>query len=216
LRSASAAGTLILAPFHSSKITGGASGALRQEFRELELLDDITALRFEGKLPMKIAMADRRNSLIASFREHKGDGYMPSKMHRAIKWNKTDPFLEWEGADIEWTIVDRKAKQQLECVKTKDSLQVQRKMEDSTTSSKDYQTPKQQSDPLPERPNPLKKRKRSNTFYGPLERLKLAKLQNPAVENGSELHQVNIPLGTQWANNSCAYDSAITILFNIW
>jgi len=42
-RSSSAAGTLILSSFHPSKITGGASGALRQEFRELELLDNIMA-----------------------------------------------------------------------------------------------------------------------------------------------------------------------------
>ena len=57
-RSSTAAGTLILTSFHTSKITGGASGALRQEFRELELLDDITKLRFKDKLPRKIAMAD--------------------------------------------------------------------------------------------------------------------------------------------------------------
>ncbi|KAF8219801.1 hypothetical protein L208DRAFT_1337747 [Tricholoma matsutake] len=192
LRSASAAGTLILAPFHSSKITGGALGALWQEFQELELLDNITALRFKGKLPMKIAITDHQNSLIASFREHKGLGYMPPKIHKAIKWNKTNPFLEWDGPDIEWAIVDRKVKQQ--GTKAEDSLQC--KMEKC--------------------PNPLKKRKRSDTFYGPLEGLKITKLQNPAIGDGSELHQVNIPLGTQWVNKSCAYDSAITILFNIW
>ena len=27
---------------------------------------------------------------------------------------------------------------------------------------------------------------------------------------------MNIPLGTRWQNNSCAYDAIITILFNIW
>ncbi|PBK59624.1 hypothetical protein ARMSODRAFT_991100 [Armillaria solidipes] len=46
-RSASAAGTIILQGMSEgmrSKITKGASGALRQEFRELELLDEITAL----------------------------------------------------------------------------------------------------------------------------------------------------------------------------
>ena len=63
-RSATAAGTLILTTFHPSKVTGGASGALRQEFRELELLDDITRLRFEDKIPRSITMADRRNTLI--------------------------------------------------------------------------------------------------------------------------------------------------------
>src|ERR1700733_13981265 len=71
-RSATAAGTLILTSFHPSKITGGASGALRQEFRELELLDNITTLRFEDKLPRSIAMADHRNILIDSFRAYKG------------------------------------------------------------------------------------------------------------------------------------------------
>ena len=28
--------------------------------------------------------------------------------------------------------------------------------------------------------------------------------------------QMNVPIGTQWQNNSCAYDAVITILFNIW
>ena len=66
-RGTSAAGTLILGGFHPPKITGGASGALRQEFRELELLDDITTLQYKKKLSRKIAMADRRKTLIALF-----------------------------------------------------------------------------------------------------------------------------------------------------
>jgi hypothetical protein len=49
-RSASAAGTCIVQGFYSRMITGGASGALRQEFWELEILDDITGLQYEGKL----------------------------------------------------------------------------------------------------------------------------------------------------------------------
>ena len=57
-RGTSAAGTLILGGFHLSKITGGASGALRQEFRELKLLDDTTTLHYENKLPRNIVMAD--------------------------------------------------------------------------------------------------------------------------------------------------------------
>jgi len=52
--SASAAGTCILQGFDPGKITGGATGSLRQEFWELELLDDITKLRFEGKLPESV------------------------------------------------------------------------------------------------------------------------------------------------------------------
>ena len=42
--SACANGTLIIQSFQPSVITGGCSGWLRQEFRDLELLDEITRL----------------------------------------------------------------------------------------------------------------------------------------------------------------------------
>jgi hypothetical protein len=58
-RGSTASGTLILSGLHPKHITGGASGALRQEFRELELLDHITTMRFEGKLSGKMALGDR-------------------------------------------------------------------------------------------------------------------------------------------------------------
>ncbi|KAF5336919.1 hypothetical protein D9611_002865 [Ephemerocybe angulata] len=50
-RGTSADDTLILRDFNASKLTGGLSGYLRQEFRTLELLDEITTLRYEGVLP---------------------------------------------------------------------------------------------------------------------------------------------------------------------
>jgi hypothetical protein len=61
--SATAAGTLITQIFHPQKITGGASGALRQEFRELELLDEITDLRYNGKFHRSV-IGEWRNMLI--------------------------------------------------------------------------------------------------------------------------------------------------------
>ncbi|KAF8225637.1 hypothetical protein L208DRAFT_1150829, partial [Tricholoma matsutake] len=48
-RGATADGTLITQSFHPQKITGGASGALRQEFIELEL-NEITDLLYSGKV----------------------------------------------------------------------------------------------------------------------------------------------------------------------
>ncbi|KAF8798228.1 hypothetical protein BYT27DRAFT_7038024, partial [Phlegmacium glaucopus] len=62
-RSASAAGTVILQGFDTHKITGGASGALQQEFREIEMLDNITTLHYNAKLP-KSVVGDCRNDLI--------------------------------------------------------------------------------------------------------------------------------------------------------
>ena len=49
-RSATAKGTIILQGFDPHKITGHASGALHQEFCELELLDEITTLNYNRKL----------------------------------------------------------------------------------------------------------------------------------------------------------------------
>jgi hypothetical protein len=62
-RSATADGTIIVQGFDPMQITGGASGYLRQEFRELELLDEITRLRYEGLLPDHIS-GQSRNSII--------------------------------------------------------------------------------------------------------------------------------------------------------
>ncbi|KAJ6619606.1 hypothetical protein B0H10DRAFT_1946658 [Mycena sp. CBHHK59/15] len=44
-----AEGTAIIQGFDPKKITSGISGHLRQEFRELELLDEITRLRYENQ-----------------------------------------------------------------------------------------------------------------------------------------------------------------------
>jgi len=49
-RSSSAAGTLIIQGFNSVKITRGLSGHLRQEFRELNILDEITMKIYEGHI----------------------------------------------------------------------------------------------------------------------------------------------------------------------
>jgi hypothetical protein len=53
-RGFTAEGTCIIQGFDSKKITSGISGHLRQEFRELELLDEITRLRHEGRLPKRV------------------------------------------------------------------------------------------------------------------------------------------------------------------
>jgi hypothetical protein len=98
-RSASAMGTLILQGFDPRKITGKCSGALRQEFRELEILDDITKFKYEGKLSSKV-YGNIRNTLIQTFREWKGQQYVPNMVHPAIRWSKHDPLLESEIIDI--------------------------------------------------------------------------------------------------------------------
>ena len=82
-RSATAEGTLILQGFEPKQITGGCSGALRQEFRELELLDEIARLQYLGKLSLHVE-GSIRNSVVTSFREWKGNQYVPSTVHSSI------------------------------------------------------------------------------------------------------------------------------------
>src|ERR1700679_1574606 len=52
-RSSSAAGTLIIRGFNPAKITKGLPGYLRQEFRELNILNNITKEIYEGILDKK-------------------------------------------------------------------------------------------------------------------------------------------------------------------
>ncbi|KAF8224294.1 hypothetical protein L208DRAFT_1312405, partial [Tricholoma matsutake] len=53
---------------------------LRQEFSELEMLDDITTLRYNGKLPVSV-VGNFRNDLISAFCMVRGDKYVPPKVH---------------------------------------------------------------------------------------------------------------------------------------
>ncbi|KAJ7691469.1 hypothetical protein B0H17DRAFT_935056 [Mycena rosella] len=47
---------IIVQGFNEKKITSGLNGFLKQEFRELELLDELTRLRFKDKLPRYVPL----------------------------------------------------------------------------------------------------------------------------------------------------------------
>ncbi|KAF8802162.1 hypothetical protein BYT27DRAFT_7113019 [Phlegmacium glaucopus] len=108
-RSSTAKGTLILQGFDPKKITGRCSGALRQEFRELEILDEITTLKYTGKLSVKV-YGDIRNVMIKTFRESKGIQYVPKLVHPAICWSKRDPLHESEIFDIKLINIEKYSK----------------------------------------------------------------------------------------------------------
>jgi hypothetical protein len=100
---------MILQGFDVKKMTGKASEALQQGFRELELLDEITRLYYESKLP-KMITEKTRNSLIHTHRFHKGPHYVPACVHQSIRWNKDDPMLAPIKDDDEWKIVKQTRK----------------------------------------------------------------------------------------------------------
>ncbi|KAF8582479.1 hypothetical protein K439DRAFT_1228957, partial [Ramaria rubella] len=82
----------------------GTSGWLRQEFRELEILDEITKLRYEKNLPSNIT-GDRRNTIIREYQLWKGTSFVPKHVHAALCWSNDDPFpLLKVTRDTDWYI----------------------------------------------------------------------------------------------------------------
>ncbi|KIM72209.1 hypothetical protein PILCRDRAFT_82085 [Piloderma croceum F 1598] len=187
-RSATAEGTIIVQGFDPRVITGGASGYLRQEFRELELLDEITRLKYEGQLPSSIN-GHRRNTVIRQFQEWKGTSYNPKNVHHAIQWHKGDPLdVLPVVTDSTWHIVKNsykskdkpKAPFMTNFVPAIGSVPVAHKLdEDAEQSSK---VPK-------------------------------AKKQRMLADS-----VIQSPLGFKWDgdNYSCAYDALLTVLLSIW
>ncbi|KAJ7916609.1 hypothetical protein B0H13DRAFT_1609169 [Mycena leptocephala] len=95
-RGFTADGTCIIQGFDSKKITSGISGHLRQEFRELELLDEITRLRHEGRLPRRVT-GIYRGQLLSSYRAWKGNLTDPGHLHPALasQHDEIDPTSDY-------------------------------------------------------------------------------------------------------------------------
>ncbi|KAJ6460798.1 hypothetical protein C8R47DRAFT_993771 [Mycena vitilis] len=101
-RGFTAEGTVIIQGFDAKKITSGMSGYLRQELRELEILDEITKMRFEGRLPPSVTGLYRRR-LIRSFYAWKTDHRDPPHFHPAMRWDRSmGPRVPDAEAYSEW------------------------------------------------------------------------------------------------------------------
>jgi hypothetical protein len=184
-RSASAAGTVIIQGFDTKVITRGCSGYLRQEFREQELLDEITRLRYEGQLPDDFKQ-EIRSVMIHQFQLWKGTDYIPPKTDAALKWSQTDPLdLVSVVDDSLWQLVNKNIKQ-------KQPAHV-------VTSF----IPAKGSELLNDRKHKLE-----------------PSIQSPAKKARATqgFSSIISPTGLIWDNDnySCAYDSLLVILFDIW
>ena len=212
-RSATASGTMILQSFDPRIITGGCSGALRQEFRELELLDEITLCRYLGKLQDTV-YGPTRNTLIAAFRKCKGIHYVPKHVHPAIRWSKRDPLLQTDvydlsKASIKSTVVKVDLPVSVGPTSTQQLITADttytRKRRRSSSGTVDGKVPFMR---LPGVERPTKKIRC------------LEYKSDPPACHDSDYTQAcpdcSPPVGMRWSQNSCAYDSVFSILFNIW
>jgi len=191
-RSASAAGTLIVQGFDARKITGGCSGALRQEFRELEVLDAITALIHDEKLPTKVCGVTR-NELIHTFRQWKGQHFVPRTVHSAIRWSKRNPFEESVifNPALASGQINGVGVQSIDQVVGVDAsiASLKRKLSVSNCATSDDT-------------HNSAKRMRSTS--------------EKSVSDSNYAVCDLIPKGFVWQNNSCAYDSVFAVLLQLW
>ncbi|KAH9946846.1 hypothetical protein B0H21DRAFT_655477, partial [Amylocystis lapponica] len=80
---------------------------LRQKFCELELLDEVTRLRYAQWLPDSV-QGVTRSALIHAFRTWKGTHLVASTMHKAIRWTKDQPFeLEKPSEDAAFQLISK-------------------------------------------------------------------------------------------------------------
>ena len=107
-RSSSADGTVILQGFDAKKIQGGITGYLRQEFRELEILDEITKYRYKGILSKDI-VGNTRSVLLHKYYENKSLSYMPEKLPQDIAWSEEKPLiLPNIDKNAQWKVLSKK------------------------------------------------------------------------------------------------------------
>jgi hypothetical protein len=170
-------------------ITSGATGYLRQEFCELEILDEITKMRYGNTLPAKV-QGSLRNPLIRSFQKWEGTTYVPPSTHKAFKWSIKDPLpLLSAVTDAPWQIISKDKK----CVVKDDS-------EGAQTSF----VPAKGSIPVN-----IKWKSADKETSGTLKKQRTLRSHDASASS---------PAGLLWDGDdySCAYDVLITVLYDTW
>lgn len=206
-RSSCAGSTIILEDFPDEKITNGLNGDLRLEFRELEMLNEITRRQLSGTLNNNVKSIVRRE-LIKQFVTHE-DPYIPRDIHNEIQWNDMSPFLENLTHTESWQIISKSDRK--------------RSLEESNAETKYQNVNQSRKQPRFSEP----KMKLFSNSPKPLPpNISLSNQVNinprPAyIENEPRHHLITrfqAPKGLSWdsQNFSCAYDSLFPILYHLW
>jgi hypothetical protein len=208
-RSSSYSGTLIIQDFTDKHMTGGLSGYLRQEFRELELLDEVTKLRFNNELPSGVGGLTRTH-LIHSYRLKRGEKYMPKNMPDALRWSDRSPFTIADPFDeAQWEIVDNK-----QVSKEKNSGPTSNTASGTLKSGMQSFVVASGTKKLPKTGTEIsgKKRKRNDNDKS----LEISQKRRRKSSDINLNNQQRLFKGLVWnfETYSCAYDSLFTILYN--
>lgn len=239
-RSSSLEGTIILFPFNPAKITQGATGDLRREFRELEILDDITTMRFEGRAPVDIPpKGTDRVTLINWYKKTYGNKHVPNKVHPALDWSSSgenngpfsNPMLPFQEMSTNLnTLWEKKyghprSSQKRKSEETTTSQASSKKIKLAITTVSNGSKRKNENDD-----NRASKRskltsiqpqqQRSNASSSDPSTSQIQRQQHyPSVSDGLVTFDTRaIPVGPRWDHIdwSCAYDVLIFILWNTY
>jgi len=194
-RSSTSEGTILIQGFDEQKIMGGASGHLRQEFREQELLDEISECLYDGSLPSTID-GQLRNSLIRQYQLFKGTKYMPVNTPPALKSTESDEMTMLPVVtDSPWQILPSKVEDSKNTPVTKSTYVTAKSTNIRNTNEK-----KRKSDEVED--------------HVETDVIKLKTKKSKQVHTQIN----NMPIGIKWdgENYSCAYDALFTILFDMW
>lgn len=217
-RGATANGTLILQSFDSKKITGKASGALRQEFRELELLDEITRLHYHDSLPESV-IGTTRHSLINSYRENKGHSYIPPSIHPSLIWNTDDQFLQPNKEEIDWKIIskDKNSNALISPIYKKNYISSNKRKKHPCNIESDHPSKKMQMNPTIQKQKHTKclHKKEKNSSAKTTITPSKDKKTDPTVQK-HEHNMTQIPNQFTWSENSCAFDAYFSLLYALW
>ncbi|KZT19599.1 hypothetical protein NEOLEDRAFT_1025631, partial [Neolentinus lepideus HHB14362 ss-1] len=159
---------------------------LRQEFRELEILDYITDLRHHGILPSHIE-GHCRNTFMRAYQLWKKNE-CPDNMHPAICWDESNPFHLMEYVeDQEWAVIHPKWVEV-------NGMQIVTKL------------PEQDIDERPPGMRPMNDKAHNEHNEVSKEITQLQTQMETGVHCGFKWD----------STYSCAYDALMMILFNIW
>ena len=188
-RSSTAEGTVIIQGFNPNKITCGAPGYLRQEFRELELMDEITRLRFEDKLPSTVN-GHLRNAIIRQYQTLKGESYVPDEVPDTLRWTKSDPMnILKVQTDTKWQLIEKFKEKATKYTPASGTVAIKRKLDQISSEDKTVE-----------------------------EISSVAIIENKRPRINLDIQNQDAPIGLIWdsLDHSCAYDALFTILGDIW
>jgi hypothetical protein len=140
---------------------------------------------------------------------------MPCKLHKALRWNKRDPFFECDeshNGEIKWKII-----RSLSVKNKSESLEgVVHEGRMVTSASVTVENVKQPSI-YDLSANGQKNIKRRQSIDSDASQICTKRIKGSISDTENYVSSESfVPVGSQWRNNSCAYDAILTILFNVW